>query len=63
MTRTLIPIDEARQSRLGGIGRTTVYRLINAGQLTRVNIGRRAFITADSIDTYINGLTEEAQTA
>lgn len=63
MTNTLIPIDDARNGRLGGIGRTTVYRLINAGQLTRVNIGRRAFITAESIDAYIATLTEEAKTA
>lgn len=60
MTRSLYPFDEARQDRLGGIGRTTIYRLINEGKLTKVNIGRRAFITADSIDSYIESLTPEA---
>lgn len=63
MTNTLIPIEEARTTRLGGIGRTTVYRLINAGELTRVNIGRRAFITANSIEAYIANLTEETKPA
>lgn len=53
----LLPIADA-QSALGGISRTTVYRLVDEGALTRVNIGRRSFITGDSIDSYINALTE-----
>ena len=50
--RALVPIDQA-QSELGGIGRTTLYRLIEEGHLVRANIGRRAFITGDSIAAYI----------
>ncbi|WP_454175261.1 helix-turn-helix domain-containing protein [Gordonia sputi] len=46
------------QSALGGISRTTVYRLLDEGALKRVNIGRRSFITGDSINQYIDSLTE-----
>lgn len=58
----LIPIHEA-QDALGGIGRTTLWRLVRDGHLEQVHIGRRAFITADSIDAYVAGLatrTDEA---
>lgn len=53
----LIPIAEA-QSALGGISRTTLYRLIDEGALQRACIVRRAFITRASINTYIETLTE-----
>lgn len=61
MTRTLYPIPEARE-RLGGIGHSTIYRLINEGRITKVNIGRRGFVTAESLDAYVASLTEEAKT-
>ena len=32
---------------LGGVSRTTVYDLVNHGELVKVNIGRRGFITAE----------------
>lgn len=60
--RRLITIEDA-QSALGGIGRSTLYGLVNRGRITKVNIGRRGFITAESIDAYVASLTEEAQTA
>ncbi|WP_083207272.1 helix-turn-helix domain-containing protein [Gordonia sp. UCD-TK1] len=53
----LVPIVEA-QTALGGISRTTIYRLVSEDKLTRVNIGRRSFITGDSIDNYIHALME-----
>ncbi|MEZ5211267.1 MAG: helix-turn-helix domain-containing protein [Gordonia sp. (in: high G+C Gram-positive bacteria)] len=59
MKRRLVPIEET-QEQLGGISRTTVYGLVNAKRLEKVNIGRRGFITADSIERYIDGLTGEA---
>ena len=34
---------------LGGIGRTTVWRMINAGQLETVKIGGRTFLKAESV--------------
>jgi excisionase family DNA binding protein len=48
----LIPIPTACNM-LGGITRPTVYNLINAGELHRVKIGKRAFITSASIDAYV----------
>ncbi len=47
--KRLVPIPEARQHWLGGIGHTTIYALINSGELVKVNIGRRSFITAESL--------------
>ncbi|ABK66020.1 helix-turn-helix domain-containing protein [Mycobacterium avium] len=48
--------------KLGDLGRSTVYDLINDGQLTKVNIGRRAFITADSVTAYLDRITLAAVT-
>lgn len=56
--RMLIPYDEAMQA-LGGIGRTTLFELINGGQLERVNIGRRGFITTTSLTAYVDSLSEK----
>lgn len=58
LTRHLVPIEDAQQE-LGGIGRTTLYRLIEQGHLVRANIGRRAFITGESIAAYIASITED----
>lgn len=55
--RLLVPIDEA-MSTLGNIGRTTFYGLIDAGEVQRVKIGRRAFITAQSLTAYVDRLTQ-----
>jgi excisionase family DNA binding protein len=50
------------QGILGGIGRTTLYKLIDEGHLTQINIGRRSFITAESIQRYVANLTAAAET-
>ncbi|MBV8178806.1 MAG: helix-turn-helix domain-containing protein [Mycobacterium sp.] len=57
--RILVPHDEAMTA-LGGIGRTTLYELITTKRLTKVNIGRRSFITAESIRQYVDSLTAAA---
>jgi hypothetical protein len=54
--RLLVSIDESL-SKLGGIGRTTLYQLIGTGELVKVNIGRRSFITAESLHNYVDRLT------
>jgi hypothetical protein len=53
----LVSFDDTRE-KLGGISRTTVYELINSGELVKVNIGTRGFITADSIAGYVQRLQE-----
>jgi Helix-turn-helix domain len=55
----LIPIP-GTCSALGGVSRTTVYDLVNQGQLVKVNIGRRGFITAKSLADYVDRLSEAA---
>jgi hypothetical protein len=56
-SKRLIPIPEARQV-LGGIGHTTVYELVKRGEIVKVNIGRRGFITLESLEGYMDRLTE-----
>lgn len=55
----LVPIPDTC-TRLGGISRTTVYELINRGELVKVNIGTRGFITAGSIAGYVDRITKAA---
>jgi excisionase family DNA binding protein len=57
----LVPIPGAR-AQLGGIGNTTLYELVKRGELTKVNIGRRGCITAESLSAYVGRLTEAAST-
>lgn len=57
--RLLVPIPGAL-TRLGGIGRTTLYELVKSGDLVKVNIGRRGFITAKSLEAYVDRLSEAA---
>jgi hypothetical protein len=59
--RLLISYDETRH-KLGGIGRTTLYELFERGELERVNIGRRGFVTAKSLAAYVDRLSEVALT-
>lgn len=54
----LFPYDAVR-SALGGIGRTTLYALIDAGEIQRVKIGNRAFVTAKSVAGYVGRLTAQ----
>lgn len=58
VTARLIPIREVSEEKLPGIGLTTIYKLVNEGELQKINIGRRSFITADSIEAYIGRLSE-----
>jgi hypothetical protein len=39
--------------------KSTVFRLIRSGHLKTVHIGRRVFVTEDSLIAYVEGLIEE----
>jgi len=54
--RRLVSIPNAR-AELGGIGNTTIYDLINKGELQKVNIGRRSFVVAESLDALVDRLS------
>jgi predicted DNA-binding transcriptional regulator AlpA len=43
------------------IGRTTVYKLIKDGELTKVSIGSRGYVTTESIAAYIDRLKAAAE--
>ena len=55
----LVPIPDSCGV-LGGIGRTKLYELINDGQLTKVRIGSRAFITGESLENFLIQLADGA---
>jgi Helix-turn-helix domain len=57
--RLLVPIDDTLDV-LGGIGRTTLYELVKQKKLVKVNIGRRGFITAESLEAYVDRLAGAA---
>jgi hypothetical protein len=46
--QVLYSIPETQKA-LGGLGRNSVYNLINGGKLETVKIGRRTLVKADSI--------------
>lgn len=50
--RELYSIEEAR-ALLGGIARNTIYELMRTASLPSVVIGRRRFISAESISTFV----------
>jgi predicted DNA-binding transcriptional regulator AlpA len=56
--RRLLPYDEVRHL-LGGISRTTLHELMNAGRVERVKLGTRGFVTMESIDRFIAELKDE----
>lgn len=51
--RLLVPYPEARRA-LGGISAPTLYKMLDNGDLDRVKIGKRCFITAESMDRYVH---------
>ena len=53
---TLISISEFQQ--MLGISRSTVYRLIERGEIGRVRIGRAVRIPCDDVHTYMRRLRE-----
>ncbi len=57
MAQLLVPIPDS-QARLGGIGRTTLWKLVRDGELEQVSIGRRAFITEASLSAFVERLRE-----
>jgi len=55
----LVSVDDAAAT-LGGISRPKVYELINKGEIERVRIGRRSFLTLQGLTEYVNRLKESA---
>ena len=59
-TRRLYSIPETGW-RLGDIGRSKVYSLVNSKRLKLVKIGRRSAITEESVDAEIARVIAEAE--
>lgn len=61
LTSALAPIPAA--TGYLGVGRSTVYELIAAGELETVKIGARRLIVAASMDAYIERLRSRSTPA
>jgi len=59
-TGQLLALREAQQQ-LGGIGRSTLYRLIESGDLPLVKIRRRSFVRAADVTALIERAAPEAK--
>ncbi|KAA1376113.1 helix-turn-helix transcriptional regulator [Aeromicrobium fastidiosum] len=46
-------VTQAEAARLLSISRTTLHRLVKAGELQQVHLGRRALVVRTSIDALI----------
>ncbi|MGE5693990.1 MAG: helix-turn-helix domain-containing protein [Candidatus Sericytochromatia bacterium] len=46
-----------------GVGRTKLWELKRAGELVQVRIGRRSFITVESVHAYVDSLSKAATAA
>lgn len=57
--KLLVPIPEA-QIMLGDISRSHLYELIESNEIKKVNIGRRSFVTAESIHAFVARLAGDA---
>ncbi len=58
MDKLLLSDPEAMEAL--GIGRTKLWELKKAGDLVQVRIGRRSFVTAESVRGYVDALTTTA---
>ena len=55
----LVPLGQV-SGLLGGLSRSSVYNLLSNGDLERVKLGTRCFVTRSSIEALIERLREEA---
>jgi len=55
----LVPVGQV-SGLLGGLSRSSVYNLLDNGELERVKLGTRCFVTRSSIEALIERLRAEA---
>ena len=52
MNRKTYKVNEVAE--VLGLSRTTIYKLINLGELTRIKLGASTLISADSVDALLS---------
>ncbi|MFT4396906.1 helix-turn-helix domain-containing protein [Gordonia lacunae] len=57
--RRILSIEKSCEY-LGGISKVSLYNRVNEGELTLIKIGRRSFITLESLDAYLDRCIEAA---
>jgi len=61
MEPLLVGVEEA--ARALGIGRTSLYEMINRQELTPIRIGRRVLVAADEIRAWVDRQRQAAREA
>jgi excisionase family DNA binding protein len=56
VTKLLLTVQEAAATL--SLGRSTVYTLLETGELERVKVGRAARVTATSVEAYVSRLRD-----
>jgi excisionase family DNA binding protein len=49
-----------RAAELLGVGRSSIYKLVNAGRLPRLKIGKRALVPVGALNDFMAELSREA---
>jgi excisionase family DNA binding protein len=57
--RLLLTFEEAAE--VLGIGRTTLYKLVWAGRITPVRIGRSVRFTCAELDAFVSSLVDDSR--
>jgi excisionase family DNA binding protein len=57
MNKILLSLEEATQAL--GVGRSTLYKLIDAGRISRIKLGSRALIPHSALERLARELEEE----
>ena len=60
MTKT-ITVTIPQACKLTGLGRSTIYRLFESGQLQRLKAGSRTLIRVDDLEAYIESLVSPSE--
>ncbi len=60
MQETPLLVDVSEAGRRLGCGRTTIYQLIDRGELETVKVGRLRRVPVVALDEYVDGLRDRA---
>jgi excisionase family DNA binding protein len=62
MTNGRIAVTIADATKIAGLGRSTLYKLFDAGEIVPRKSGRRTLILVDELDRYIRSLPSSTAT-
>ncbi|MDP9350273.1 MAG: DUF6462 family protein [Chloroflexota bacterium] len=54
-------ISYAEASEISGLGRTSLWKLVEAGHVPAARVGRRVLIDREGLDAYLENLAREGE--